>query len=1131
MDMLSSSRPPDGGGSLGSAASELSSAARSLQMSQGAMSNQSQSISQLGQQQQQQQQQLMQMIGSLNFSISQLATALSQTSGSARMASMAPPTMPVGPMMGMDMSGTMASMADSARSAAAMAASGLRVAGGAMIGAGRMGLGLIGSGIGAMAAPFIPGSYMGPAQGQIMGTVGNAGFARSAMMGTGLTSQHNRYGSNFAMSTEAAAQRAGFKFGEIGIGALGGMANVGASLGLGMLGDKISPWSGLGGMAGGLIGGQLGGERGAMVGSVMGNAIPAYLARGALGAGLSVGTMGVGMLAQATIGKVIDKVGEIRGSGEMINRNAFRFMDPNASRNMSMRDRATAGSNLTRMADEDLSFSVKDMQEIFAGGVENDMFRGANTMQQVQRRMRELKNTVKMMGQTMGTSIRESMEVMNDLQSVGVDTGSMQSAMSGFSVAGLTNQEAMSGQMDFMRRYQNTGLQGRGLLSLASTSQNLGQSAMRNGMLSAETIAAVGGREGVNRVMAEGMVGMTQGGLGAINMAARMGGGRTSTNALTALGQAGAAASSENLISFAANQGSMQRDLLGDPRARTDMFQQVMSIADQYEGLGNRKDTIKLVLKQMTGLDGPQADAMMKMFENEPQALRDKQAMLSRSLGDMQANQISEKYSVRGIAGRSIDRAAMWAATPIAASFGTAGDMVSNSVTAMRDSVFGIEKPIATRKEDMTVAAIMSANLAKPLDDAGSKIMNAKPTPEKLEDAKIAVKAAASRGGDDYVKLRDEDDNEAKKAAANRLIDKLAGEIGDPNDAATRKAIAMALGAETGVDVASLVFGSGDGPSASGKAKAEDIRDDIRGNLTTASGRVAAGSLGSSIGTLLGIVTMPLLGPASIALGGIVGGALGASEYGSMDIVEEDIGKISRSPSAKKMLEAKKKLKSGNISEAERVALTKQFNQARTEMEKEGIAPSAITQLEGLEGSKLDSMISTLGKSEGIGQENAVAAFMSEGMRASKTAAMAAGLDDVAIQLSGGAGNLTAALQSVAGLDEKAKKELASKGGEALINAASITADMSVTDLASKLGISEQDAAGFIKADGTIDFEKAQQYAIGSGSARTSSNVMATGSGNFTTEQMQMQSEIMAQVQQTAKMIGEVAEVVKQLQK
>ena len=1130
MDMLSSSRPPDGGGSLGSAASELSSAARSLQMSQGAMSNQSQSISQLGQQQQQQQQQLMQMIGSLNFSISQLATALSQTSGSARMASMAPPTMPVGPMMGMDMSGTMASMADSARSAAAMAASGLRVAGGAMIGAGRMGLGLIGSGIGAMAAPFIPGSYMGPAQGQIMGTVGNAGFARSAMMGTGLTSQHNRYGSNFAMSTEAAAQRAGFKFGEIGIGALGGMANVGTSLGLGMLGDKISPWSGLGGMAGSLIGGQLGGERGAMVGSVMGNAIPAYMARGALGAGLSVGTMGVGMLAQAAIGKVVDKVGEIRGSGEMMNRNAFRFMDPNASRNMSMRDRSTAGSNLVRMADEDLSFSVKDMQEIFAGGVENDMFRGANTMQQVQRRMRELKNTVKMMGQTMGTSIRESMEVMNDLQSVGVDTGSMQSAMSGFSVAGLTNQEAMSGQMDFMRRYQNTGLQGRGLLSLASTSQNLGQSAMRNGILSAEQIAAVGGREGVNRVMAEGMVGMTQGGLGAINMAARMGGGRTSTNALTALGQAGASASSANLISFAANQGSMQRDLLADPRARTAMFQQVMSIADQYEGLGNRKDTIKLVLKQMTGLDGPQADAMMKMFENEPQALRDKQAMLSRSLGDMQANQISEKYSVRGIAGRSIDRAVMAVASPIAAAAGTAGDMVSNSVTAMRDSVFGIEKPIATRKEDMTVAAIMSANLAKPVDGKGAEVMNSKPSPEKLEDAKVAVKAAASRGGGDYTILRDEDDNEAKKAAANRLIDKLAADIGDPDDPATRKAIAMALGAETGVDVASLVFGSGDGPSASGKAKAEDIRSSIRENLTTTGGQLAAGQFGMSAGTAIGSLLGTFV-PGGSMIGGVVGAALGFTKYGSMDIDEESIGKISRSPAAKKLLEAKKKLSSGNLSKEERVAMKSQMNKARLELEKEGLGASAIDQLEGLEGSKLDSMISTLGKSEGIGQENAVAAFMSEGMRASKTAAMAAGLDDVAIQLSGGAGNLTAALQSVAGLDAEAKKKLEKEGGAALLNAASITADMSVTDLASKLGISEQDAAGFIKADGTIDFEKAQQYAIGSGSARTSANVMATGSGNFTTEQMQMQSEIMAQVQQTAKMIGEVAEVVKQLQK
>lgn len=1115
LDMLSRNRPSEGGSSLYSAASELSSAARIMQMSQGGVSNQTQAIAAMAQQQQQQSQQIAQLISGLSFNISQLSSAVAQSVGAQRAASLATPPLvqSTGGFMpggfghsGMSAFNPMPMM--SALGGGAMAA-GRLFAGGANLA--MRGIGYAG---GAMASPFLGGQYMGPGAGQMMGTFGNAGFARSFAGGMGLN-MGLRPG-QFAMGTEAAADRAGFKAGEIAIGAGAGIMNLGGSVigGLGRMGGLAG---GLGGMLGGALGGQMGPVGGAL-GTIGGTALGGFAMGGPAGAAAALAGLAITKAVEATVGKIVEKAGEIRGSGEMFGRNAFRM---GGSRRMSQVDRTQFGVGMSKMATEDLTYNMQDLQEIMAGGIENDMFRGVNGARQAQQRMRELKDTVKTISQTLGTSIRESMDVMNSMQGLGIaPSGQMSAILSGSTIQGMTRGEALQGSMSFSNRFAGTGFQGRGLFNLGTQSQGLGQTAMRMGLLSSEQIAAVGGRQGVGQVMGNVTMGLAQSGLGTMNMAAAMrrGHGGVSGNAMSALSQAGGAGGASDLVDFAANKSELMRDAINDPAFRLNMLAQVSSIADQFAGQGTKKNRMKLALKSF-GIDGAEAGVFMAMMEAEPQAQRDRLNELQRARSDLQANQIAENYDIGALASRKVGRVLGGPAAAVARGAATLGDAVNNTSLRMRNAIFGIGPDVSMRTSDVTAeAALASLSRTGVVGDAG--VINSSPTSDDQKIAKDAVEALKIDGDSDLSTLQNTDNDSDKKTAASSLIQKLTQNVGD-NSPEMKKALAMALAAATGQDVNGLLFGSGGmGASAERLAGAQAMNDALRSALT-GGGETAAGvGLGAGIGMGIGALLSPFTGGASILAGGALGGYLGNKVAGNQ-FSDEDMNRVMRSPAALRMLKNKQKLASGNLSAEEAAKVRQEINADKASLSGEGTSDNIIQRLDSLSGGSLDAAVKTIVSGAADAASLGFDLSLQGGMSAARMAAEEAGLGGLSTQLSGGVDNLGAVLSSIAGLSGEDRESLKAHGGDALIKAASINSSMTDAQLQKILGT---DAV--LNKDGTVNVAASQRKIIAASGAMDSNRAAGVGSSAFTAEQTRAQVQLSAQIQQTASLLKDTVQVI-----
>lgn len=1091
---LSNVRPPNAGGDSGSlsgAAQELSSAARGMQMAQGQIAGQTMAINQMTIAGQQQTQQLSMMISQLNMSIAQLVSAMNASSGAARMASMAasqpPPAFmpPQAPMM-----------AGVGSSLGAMGMGAAQVGGGLFAGAARG----VGNFAGAMAAPFIAGSYASPQAGQLYGSVGNAGAARSFMMGTGFVdlSRSAQQRSNAAEVQRLSADRGAFKMGEIMLGAGAGLIGVGAN----QLGGHIA--GGIGSAIGSRV---LGGGIGGMVGG---------LAGGILGGGL------VGAALMAPVNQVMDQVGAIRGTGEMMGRNAFRFNNANQSR-PTFRERSSFGRDTLDMANQDLLFTNNDMQQMFSGAIENDLMRGVGNSQQARQRMRQLKESVKVIGQTLGTTIQESMQVMGDLQGIGVGPQGATRFLAGANVSGLTRQEALQGQMSFLNRFAGSGMQGQGLMGLAAQSQQIGQVAMRQGMLTAEQIAGAGGRAGVNQVYGQGMVSLMQGGLGQLNMAARMGAGSfggVSGNPLAALGQAGGAATTSNIVSFAANRGSNMRQMLDDPSSQARILQQIGSIADQFKGMGKREDIMKLLLKQQ-GVEDP--TVFMALAKSQPQALREQMQLQQRALADMQVAQASENFSVTGRIGRAASNSTMPIASQLSGGMAGLQDAMVNVTQDVNDAVMGINR-VPTSSGDVTIENLRRLKDSG-VDGARGAVVKAKPTKDQMTRAKNAVASKITQltspqrvGMFQYTEgieqLNAATDPDEKRRIALSIINRASdGEAS--KDPALQKAYERALSDKFGVDFGQILSGTSGGLSKEEKKKLDAATDEARRIMTGMGVTAGAAGVGAGIGSALGTMIAPGVGT---AFGAMAGGKIGQMIGGKSGASAEQLSQISKS---KNVMDALAAAESGNIDEVnQRLGAAVESGEITTSM-KDQIAelvtadPSAAK--------RMRQSLGTIGELGGIAGTSVAMDRTIGVMRSSLNAAGGAG-KDIASSLSGGREGVREALSQLRELRTTNREEyqdlIAKMGGagSVLANVADIQSGMTRKELLAR-GATEEDLKSVIGGANTITSEdQAQQLreAILVRSSAGDGMSIAGTRGGFTQAQTMEQVKLAEQIARTA---------------
>lgn len=1121
---LENIRPPTGGGDSGSltgAAQELSSAARGLQSVQGQIAGQTMAINQMSIAGQQQTQQLTQLVNQLNMSVGQLVGALNQMSQATRMAAMPvpppqafmPPPMSMGPAIGgfgagigagamMGQVGAFGAAAGDAAMGAARGASGLFAAGARAVG----------GFAGAMAAPFMPGTYTGPQAGQLVGSVGNAGMARSMMMGTGLVdlSRQQQAYSNAGEVQRLAGERGAFKMGEIMIGAGGGLA----SMGIEQLGHRITGvGGGIGGMAGGMIGGAFGGETGSRVGGALGT-----FAGGALfGAGGARALAGgpIAAALMAPINQTLEQVGQIRGGGEMYARNAFRMNAAGRGDRPTFRERNDFGRSMANEGTSDLLFNTNDMQQIFGGAIENDLMRGVGNAQQAKNRMRQLKEGVKVIGQTLGTSIQESMSLMGDLQGMGIAPGSAGKVMAGLNVSGLTRQEALQGQMSFMNRYQGTGLQGQGLLGLASQSQAVGQAAMRTGALSSEQITGAGGRAAVNQIYGAGMTTMMQGSLGTLNMAARMGAGSfgsVSGNPLAAMSQAGGAATTSNLIGFAANRPQNMRDMLADPHSQSLLLKQVAGIADQFKGMGNRDDIIKLVLKQQ-GVEDP--TVFMALMKSQPGALREQMLTQQRALADLQVAHATENFSITGRLGRAAQSVTMPVAGGISSYVAGVQDTANNAIHDLRNTVYGIQ--------EVTVGSgsLSVENLRKLKPDSLSKerkqVMNAKPSAEQIKKAKVRAFKSGMVVGDgtmglgSYIKdFRESRDPEEREKLAKKILHKFsAGEAFTSPE--MQKAYEQALSEQWGVDLSSAMNGRMGGLSKSDKEEFNSATQSFREAMDQDQGTGLMAAAGGTVGGILGAV----FGPAGIAAGA-AGGAWAMNKLTSgRGVSQATAQRMAQSDNVKAYLESVQK--------------GKPDDELLMKVSQEGFSKEETMQLQ---------TIGRGGKDKVAGVLKSMATMRDKGgaMAASAIMERAGGVAGLALKEAGGAGKdiaaaleggtpegIQAALGQLRGLSGKERGELLAKTGvvgDVLSRASQIHENMTLDDL-KRAGVDEDLAKSVLGGSNKLTAEgmqTLQQQMVGQ--LGNTEGTMVTGTrGGFTQAQTVEQLKMSDNVMRTAELL------------
>jgi hypothetical protein len=1143
-----------GGGDMGSAARDLSSAAQGLQSVQGNIAGQTMAIQQMSMSGAQQVQSMNMVMMQLNMSIGQLVGAMSQMTSAMRVqgfqsvsqASMPPPMpfIPPAPSFGGFMGGLAAGAGDVVGSLGRMT-----------MNAGRMGVGAltagargIGSLYGAAAAPFFGASYTPPELGTQFGSVGNAGMMRSLFLGSGVGAAFSR--PSFQMTTAGelqrlAAERGAFKFGEIGLGAASGLAGFGLSM--------------LGGQAGSALGGFLGGSALGGLGRLGGS-----LAGGIAG-------MGIGSLLSAPINQTMDQIGQIRAGGELFSRNAFRFLGPDQRGTMgttSFRDRTRFGASMQSEGIEDLTFGQDEMQRIFGGMVGSDLTRGVNTAQQARQRLRQTKESIKIIGQTMAMTIEESAGLLGDLQAAGVDPSRAMRVMGGFNVSGLTRREAMGGQMAFSQSFAGTGLQGAGLMRMGAQSQQLAQTAIRMGALSPEQLAGVGGRSGAQQVLGSAMTQLMQGDFGTMMMFAGMPGGGVGSvrgGALGVMGQAGSAANPGRMAAFAANPQAFMRDAMKDPRVMSQMFSQIASAAQAIRPPGvSQRDAMALVL-QGQGMNSVQADALLSMLEQSPQAMRDQTHEMQAGLNDMAISQRVESFGIFGRAGRSIQRTTRPAAQGISGFVAGAQDTVMNMTMDARDRILGIEN-VTVAAQDVN-AATMRALRAAPMDEGRRSIAGARVSPDTQKEADNLVRYVSSSIGGldqhpDAVSLRSETDPDKKREYAISLLNAASGGEYDSASPEKKKAIELATSKAFGGDLSSIMNSSpAAGLSSSQKKDLGSARDDIR--RIVGGGSAASGlSVGSAAGAVIGFLA-PV--PGGAALGAAIGGGYGASTGNLSGMSASQVSALSRNKDFRSLVVAERKrrqdlaalqekekrtftsddyrkLQSGTASpelrrryadmQKERARITKEF---MTVAGSEGVTSNVPTDVMknlnsgGLSNEDIEALYKATGVAGQLGGLEGASFATEKGFALASGAARAAGLTDLAGTLAAGGGGISEAMKQLQGLSEKDRIALLGQGptGEALLKAGQLRAGMSAEEVRAKFGEGVASLLGTDKAVTDENLASVQQGVIAQGGGGAGTFVRGEG---FTEAQMQAQNETIALLNQTAQSVTEMAQVVKQLQ-
>lgn len=814
-------------------AGELSRAARSLESVQGNVAGQTMAIQGLSMTTQSavtnfsaQMNALGSQIASLNSSIARLGGGLSMAAAPMTMPSPAyggGAGFPSAPSVGSGFAmGNLAPMAPGFGSTAMRGA-------GAAFG----GLQTVGTGIGYMA-----GAAMAP----IFGSAGatrtsygaelspQTGLFGSMMIGSGLgVSNQDMRGMHYSRVREAGAEKFGDKMGGMAQGMITGGMKFGAEMvGAGFASRMILPALGYSGS--GIVG------------------------------GLAGGIIGSGLAAPVTmaIGEVADQAKAIKQFGDQYKRNAYRMGTQKAGRS----ERNAFGANALSLSIDDLTLTGQDVSDITAGMFSGDLTRGVRDARGASDRLRSLSQSVKEMARTFGGSYAEMTQTASELQALGVTANTQslrQATLSSAGVFGATASQGLQAGMAGARMFAGMGLGSQGF-GIGTTSANLANYATQTGAMNANTLAAVGGREGAANVMNQaaanflrGPAGMALafGGLGAggqFNMANVSGLGTSDV-----LARGSQQATRENMLRMFVRPQDAQQAMAEDPNAL--LAAQAGSAIDAARVLYNKygkdkisQDEFASVYGNMTGLQGPELQAAIDQIRNAPEALRESQKKVMKEASDQMLSGMMEKRSVTARMGRYFSRTLQ----PLGEGLATAGSGVAaaseRALEDVSDSLWQSKKTALVGKADLESIREIQKNVtvSKGEDDFSAMINRARIEDQRAATKDDKVKAeldvreklardpkAKSKVNEIAAKIRAESDPETRTKLANDLLSSLGSFYDDiPKSgpgSEKRSAIQDAITRITGVNIEDALSGVNQRGTSVTEEQKKQVERDVRG--------------------------------------------------------------------------------------------------------------------------------------------------------------------------------------------------------------------------------------------------------------------------------------------------------------
>lgn len=814
-------------------AGELSRAARSLESVQGNVAGQTMAIQGLSMTTQSAVTNFSAQMNALGSQIASLNSSIARLGGGLSMAA-APMTMPspaYGGGAGFPSApgvGSGFAMSNLAPMAAGFGTTAMRGAGAAF-----GGMQTVGTGIG-----YMTGAAMAP----IFGSAGatrtsygaelspQTGLFSSMMIGSGLgVSNQDMRGMHYSRVREAGAEKFGDKMGGMAQGMVTGGMKFGADMAGAAFASRVL--------------------------------LPAlgYSGSGIVG-GLAGGIIGSGLAAPVTmaIGEVADQASSIKRFGDQYKRNAYRMGTQKAGRS----ERNAFGSSALSLSIEDLSLTGQDVSDITAGMFSGDLTRGVRDARGASDRLRSLSQSVKEMARTFGGSYAEMTQTASELQALGVTANTQslrQATLSSAGVFGATASQGLQAGMAGARMFAGMGLGSQGF-GIGTASANLANYATQTGAMNANTLAAVGGREGAANVMNQaaanflrGPAGMALafGGLGAggqFNMANTSGLG---TSDLLARGSQ--QATRENMLRMFVRPQDAQQAMAEDPNAllAAQAGQSIDAARVVYGKYGKDKlsqDEFASVYGQMTGLQGPELQAAIDQIRNAPEALKESQKKVMKEASDQMLSGMMERRSATGRMGRYVSRSLQpygeslaLAGAGVAAASERALEDVSDSLwnskkTALvgkadLDSIRAIQENITAGKGENDFAAMVNQNKRSRQRTATKeeKVQGELDLREKL----ARDPRAKSKVNELAAKIRAESDPETKTELANELLSSLGKFYDDiPMEgpgSEKRSAIQDALTRITGVSIEDALNGVNQRGSVVTEEQKKQVARDVSG--------------------------------------------------------------------------------------------------------------------------------------------------------------------------------------------------------------------------------------------------------------------------------------------------------------